>query len=107
MIETTQEAIDKLAALTDIPKWLERHGYKGQRYVSTRCIMATYLRDKTGVNHAVCTADIFSLDPFGAYSVPANVETFLVAFDRGDFPSLVASDAPDAPEGTPGTPETR
>lgn len=88
-METTQEAIDKLAALVDAPKWLEDNGYCGIPYASDMCVVAAYLGDKTGVQHT-CWNNIAIPVGGSPVTIPDHIAHLMLAFDRGDYPRLVA-----------------
>lgn len=88
-METTQEAVDRLAALVDIPDYLMRAGYRGAKYRSCDCPVAMYLRDKTGESHVVCKEMIANLGSLEAISVPLPIQDFIDRYDRGDFPELI------------------
>lgn len=89
-METTQEAVDKLAALVDIPEYLTKGGYRGSKYRSRDCPVAVYLYDKTGEAHVVCKEMIANLGSLEAISVPLPVQDFIHRYDRGDFPGLIS-----------------
>lgn len=88
-METTQEAIDKLAALTEPAKWLEENGYHGVPYASDMCVIAEYLKDKTGVQHT-CWSNVAIAVGGSPVTIPDHICAVMVAFDRGDLPGLVA-----------------
>lgn len=89
--ETTQEAIDKLAALTPdrIAPWLVEHGYGGVPFVADLCVLAQYLGDKTGVVHTVVGEYVINTDEHSTVVLPDHLYAFTRAFDRGDFAELV------------------
>lgn len=89
-METTQEAVDKLAALVMPHEWLAKNGYKGQRIAAGNCVVANYLHDKTSHEHVVCEDRIIDMSTCTGVSVPDRVKQLIVGFDHGDYPELVA-----------------
>jgi hypothetical protein len=88
MSESTQEAIDKLAALTDIAGWLLAEGFKGKRYSSVMCPVALYLNNRVeGMSHIVAVENVYA--HLHRCALPQPIVDFIDQFDRGDFPSLI------------------
>jgi hypothetical protein len=89
-METTQEAIDKLAALVNPELWLHENGYRGKRNDAESCVIASYLNDKTGIPHLVNHTNVMSLgDDRQTYSLPETLARLTRKFDRGACPGLV------------------
>lgn len=87
-METTQEAIDKLAALTMPHEWLARNGYRGRKCSAGRCPVAVYLQDKTEQQHVVTAEQIINVAQYETYSVPSVIQQLIQGFDSGQYPDL-------------------
>lgn len=87
-METTQEAIDKLAALAAPHEWLAQNGYQGRTYSAGRCPVAVYLKDKTEDQHIVNADQIINVAQYTTYSVPSVIRQLIQGFDAGQYPDL-------------------
>lgn len=88
-MESTQDAIDKLAALVNPELWLHENGYRGKRNSAEFCILAVYLDDKTGTPHLVNHDYVLSMKDRQTYNLPQNLTTLTRKFDEGGCPGLV------------------
>lgn len=104
-METTQEAIDKLAALADHEtrvKYLVDNNYHGVRYAACECPVANYLMDKTGVEHAVSNVivplnpdahPVITVEGEDWFAIPDPIRQVIHEFDAALLPELVRKSA--------------
>jgi hypothetical protein len=85
-------AAEALAALGDTPdavaETLRAGGWRGQRASCESCPLARYLAGSFGGEWMSASTE--TLAPFGWVRHPQPVAEFVVRFDRGHYPDLVA-----------------
>lgn len=90
------EALEKLAAegsADAIALRLQAEGVTGVVGLTTRCAVANWLFRETGMVVGV-SACLWKTLGAPAASPPALVADFILAFDQGDYPALIAPSEP-------------